>query len=298
MPYLRVLSLNARKSNAATNDVASKANWEILCLQEPYVTKENVVQLKGAISSGQGNRKVRAAIVGRGVNVTLLPEFSDKDMCAVAIEGTNAWVASIYCDIRKNPCHEKLLPLIREVRRRNKSLTLAVDSNSHSVLWGSEKTNPRGEEWEDFIISQDLRVENSRFSLHTFENEQGHRSHIDVTITKGAMVSNWRVNDGPMVLDHREIQFDLLVGSEENEHTPERITFNHKKCNWTEFQREIDNKIRNMPRKTKRGSLNERANFLQKTMQEELAILSKEKKSKRKDCHLVERRVGCRQEDG
>jgi hypothetical protein len=86
-------------------------------------------------------------------------------------------------------------------------------ANSHLVLWGGEATNRRGDSWEDFIMERDLRIENRKDSLHTFENKQGRQSHIDITLTltKRAELTKWTVHDRPMMRDHWEINFEVLL---------------------------------------------------------------------------------------
>jgi hypothetical protein len=127
--------------------------------------------------------------------------------------------------------------LLEEAGRLNKPLVVAADTNSHSMLWG-ESTNARGEEWEELILAHNLRVENMKNCPHTFENEQGHRSHIDVTLTRGVEVTEWKVCDGPMI---SEINFSVVVGPGDSiKHTDNRNKHNHKKCNWRKYEETVE----------------------------------------------------------
>jgi hypothetical protein len=263
---MRFITFNARKSRAATADIISKSDWDILLLQEPYVTVANKVPFPNASYSDDAPTKVRAAIIARKARLKLIVKHTNADACVAAVEGANTWVASIYADIHKPSVHPCLQDLVDASCRKNVKLIIAADTNAHSVLWGSQETNGRGEEWEDFVLENELTIENVSPSLPTFENEQGHISHIDVTLTKGVnLVKGWKVWDGPMVSDHREIHFDAEITGGEKRTWNEK-GFNLRKGDWKRYGEKLDALVHNIPRVIKRGRVEERAAELERLL--------------------------------
>ena len=93
------------------------------------------------------------------------------------------------------------------------SVILGMDSNSHSELYGYS-TNKRGEDLEDFIFSNNLRVENTG-KIPTFESHIG-KTIIDVTLTYDLplLMLGWKVDREYNGSDHNTITASL--GREKN----------------------------------------------------------------------------------
>jgi ribonuclease HI len=235
-----IASINTRKSRSATLDAASTQGWKLLCLQEPYTTREGKLQVLGAFSATT-NEKIRAAIICKLPGAKLLPSLSNGDVCTVTFGEGRIWVSSVYCDGKREAIPPLVETLVDTARRKGILLILQADTNSHSPLWGSPESNRRGDEWEDFIFERDLEVANMG-NVYTFENEQGQKSHIDVTLSnRASVVTRWRVDDGPMISDHRKIEFDILVGEgggREGEIAGENA-LNVRKANWDLFREKL-----------------------------------------------------------
>ncbi len=82
-------------------------------------------------------------------------------------------------------CNSKRIPLI-----------VGADSYAHSVLWGCEETNKRGEELEELILRFNLNVAN-RGGEFTFSTSRAN-SIIDSTLVNSLTSNslfprNWRV---------------------------------------------------------------------------------------------------------
>jgi ribonuclease HI len=238
-----ITSLNVRKSRAATADVASSNGWDVLCLQEPYSTKEGNLQITGAFYC-MGEGKTRAAIVSKLPGTRLLPAFSNEDICTVTYGEGKIWIVSAYCDQKEQAVPQLVRTVVSEARRKGIKLILQADSNSHSPLWGSQETNRRGEEWEEWIFDQDLEVANVG-DTNTFQNEQGQSSHIDVTVHTGrAVITRWRVDEGPMVSDHRKIHYELEGEGGSGMTWEERGNkWNFKKADWNLFKETIATRL-------------------------------------------------------
>ena len=98
--------------------------------------------------------------------------------------------------------------LLTFVNSHNFALIVGIDSNSHSLLYGNE-TNRRGEIFEEFILNNQLTVENVG-RTPTFQSAMG-QSIIDVTLTKnlGGTVKEWWVDQSFNGSDHNTISFKL-----------------------------------------------------------------------------------------
>jgi len=118
-------------------------------------------------------------------------------------------------NIKENSNLEKLIDFCSTNRI---PLLLGVDSNAHSILWGSESTNGRGEDLEDLILAKDLSVVNVG-SVPTFQTVVA-KSVIDITLVnvpaqREFMFDDWEV--GGMEdshSDHKYINFTLGMGEE------------------------------------------------------------------------------------
>jgi ribonuclease HI len=298
MTYLKVSSLNTRKSRAVMYDIASRNDWDVLCIQEPYVDASGKVPLSDVVY-GSANGRIRSCIVGGRRKLKLLSHLSNEDVCVAALEGyKQMWIASVYCDIQDEPLPEMMLKALCEAKREGVKLMIQADTNSHSILWGSTETNRRGEAWEELLMTENVQVENSCDSLPTFENERGHKSHIDVTLTYGDVeVRDWHVAE-ETISDHREIRHETLITDDEAMVAHER-KYDYRKGNWEKYGQKVEKLIRNMPRWMEKAGIDARARFLQEVLTEALNNTCPLKKKSRKrkvpwwNAELSQKRRSC-----
>ena len=171
--FLTCVQINLNKSKVATNELSLSKFKDIALLHEPYVNQSRVRMLdgrRGVILADKSNP--RAAIyVRKELEPWLVEEFTDRDLCVctIKIDGRLWYLASVYLDInfniKENSNLEKLIDFCNVSKI---PLLLGVDSNAHSILWGSESTNGRGEDLEDIILEKDLSVVNVG-SVPTFQ---------------------------------------------------------------------------------------------------------------------------------
>ena len=81
-------------------------------------------------------------------------------------------MVSSYHDILKPSISKELIKLKNKIQSKNSKAINGCDSNAHSVFWGSKMSNPRGEDFETFIIEENFRVEN--VVCHLLEKPEGH----------------------------------------------------------------------------------------------------------------------------
>ncbi len=91
-------------------------------------------------------------------------------------------------------------------------LIVGADSNAHSVLWGCEETNKRGEELEELILRFNLNVTNSG-GEYTFSTSRAN-SIIDITLVNPSTSNslfprNWRVLSEESFSDHKYLAFEF-----------------------------------------------------------------------------------------
>ena len=106
-------------------------------------------------------------------------------------------LVSGYLDINKSVIPDWLSGIIQYSNKKKYPVLLGIDSNAHSTLYGT-RSNARGEELEDFILSNGISTENVG-ELPTFETVRGGvriESNIDVTLTYKLInaVTDWMVD--------------------------------------------------------------------------------------------------------
>jgi hypothetical protein len=239
MRRINILSLNLRKAKAATfNAVQSMKATDVMCVQEPY-TNANRIPVGNSFSSPQGNPRAGIIVGASLVNdVRLLTNFTVADVCVVHLPQLDLWLASIYCD-GKECFPTQIETLALEAAHANKGLVLNLDANAHSSLWGSPDTNRRGEELELSIFRHNLEIINTG-DTPTFMNEQGHSSHIDVTLANAKVarrLSDWHVDVATESLsDHRLLR--MALDADLGEITAE-VGPNVRKANWERFHAQL-----------------------------------------------------------
>ena len=147
----------------------------IFALQEFYYNPKSqklghVAKTGHPIHYDRTAKKPRAAIIAsKNLNLWMETDLSDADMVTCKyITGVKdmpeIYIVSLYADIeeKKNIVHPKLKGLLRKCRKNNIGCMILGDSNSHSWLWGSPKTNDRGKVFEDELIRDfNLTVHNT-----------------------------------------------------------------------------------------------------------------------------------------
>ena len=89
-------------------------------------------------------------------------------------------MASVYQDITISTVSAALSKLAQYCTSHNKKLMLCCDTNSHSTLWNCDRSNKRGEDMEEFILSHNLEVFNDG-AVPTFQTKRA-STIIDVTL--------------------------------------------------------------------------------------------------------------------
>ena len=135
----------------------------ITCLQEPYNYKNRVCLLtKQCDLFFQGKAPRTAILSSKQTNLVMIPSLSDRDttVCQWSRVKDTILIASVYLDITKPTISEGLEKAVNFARNEGWEVIICMDSNAHSTIWGNPINNPRGDELELFIMSNNLHIHN------------------------------------------------------------------------------------------------------------------------------------------
>ena len=283
---LKFLQLNCHHSKVAMALLTKKMGQEksiIALITEPWHGRQKKVT---GLPNGDRyyEESGRAAIVCQNVKSWPVPELTNKDMVTVNIvleNGKRAMVSSVYWDILNEEIPRGLSKLakIREV-----PVIIGMDSNAHSVIWGSNETNRRGETMESFLLEHDLKILNEG-NKPTFEGGMG-SSIIDITIgnSRGEqIIQDWKVEEEDFGSDHNAISFQI---SRKEEKVMNRGL---KKADWETFRNSIESEITkfSVPNRWSEKLINEEAESLQNIILSSLDQVAPEEEKKKKSQRLT-----------
>ena len=164
--------------------------------------------------------------------------LTKRDVSTISVSTTSDPIlfSSVYCDITLQ--FDPLKEVLTHAYNHNIKAILGVDSNAHSSPWGpGVVNNARGNDLEEILFNYDVDVHNKMSERPTFENSQGHRSFIDITLTHQChdSVSEWRVVYTDKS-DHNYIFFDVAASP------APKIKQNWSKTDWKEYKNLLSKK--------------------------------------------------------
>ena len=242
-----VNQLNCHHSRVVhTSLEASLPQSSYICLlQEPYIygekDKENVCGLDSSRLHHIKDVSTRVAIyTSSDIKLTLHNDLSSRDCvtCSMKLNGQYYYFSSVYLDIHETVEEPAWVKSIDLCRQKGRHFLASVDSNAHSVLWGSKTTNARGHNLEDLIFQHGLSLLNEG-NAPTFESGVG-TTWIDITLASpqfATKVRNWKVEEEMHFSDHHLISFDVKLQATKPELCKSR---NLKKADWGQFQQIIE----------------------------------------------------------
>jgi len=233
-----ITQFNSMHSKLATVEV-NRRESDIALITEPYYYKGQVRLDKAAGEIFYKGPRPRACIRARhSLQAWQVDKYCDEDMTTIALlteTGEVVYMSSIYLDILLDVGKHRMLNLIDECKHNKIPLTMGIDCNAHSGLWGSNSTNERGSQLEDIIMTKSLIVTN-KGSIPTFVRGQS-KTIIDITIQneyahQATPVHGWQVDQKPSSSDHRFIDFQC---GGRVKHSGNQKARNYKKANWLAF---------------------------------------------------------------
>ena len=212
---------------------------QYICLiQEPHfgwLKPSSIHRQSMQVFHGKGCKKLwpRAMIVAsKNLKISVIEELTSRDTTCINLHSSDKeiMICSSYQDIN----FTELINIdqcVEKAKATSKELIIGTDSNSHSQLWFSNSTNPRGEVFEEFICQNNLLLCNVG-NKPTYDCSIG-RSIIDITLVTSQIsdrIQSWTVQDENYGSDHKLITFTL------NSNSIQTAKFrNYKKANWKYF---------------------------------------------------------------
>ena len=214
---MKICQININKSKVSNDCICHFMSQDIkntvYLVQEPYYYKGKIPGIPNT-HHVLGLPESRAVIIApKFIPLYLSYEFSLKDqtICLFDDGKKRFFLCSIYLDIHLECVSRSLVQFCDYVTNEKMTSILGLDSNSHSVMWGSNETNTRGEILENFIMQYNITVLNIG-KEPTFESSR-FSTIIDITLKIGddVRIHSWRVNKEYCFSDHKRIEFDISL---------------------------------------------------------------------------------------
>lgn len=221
----KIVQANLQHSQTATAtlrrslEVTTEA---IALIQEPWIRKGRICGLSnigGKLLLDTTVSNPRTCIFApKHINTVLMNEFCSRDLTTIRLQpnpnlGLSCLVlASAYLPGDAEVPTPELAALVAHCEREGLELIISADSNAHHTIWGSERTNSRGEELFNYLFTTHLRILN-RGSEPTFVTSRA-QTIIDLTLATeqvSQFILDWHVSNELSCSDHRWIRFNLHI---------------------------------------------------------------------------------------
>lgn len=231
----KIKQINCHKVMASTRLYASGVH-DISMITEPNVNMIRELKKFGKLFCDMKSQKPRSLILIKNykIDCTLLPQYTNRDICSVLLEGQNTILISAYLDILLDAWPDILDDVVLYAINKGFRILIGSDSNAHSALWGSNETNERGEVIEEACAAYGLECVNTGTNI-TYDGVGG-QTIVDVTLTSDPnMVQDWHVSPEVTLSDHMCITY-TLDGIDKGAEPLHRCT---KKVNWKYVAKEM-----------------------------------------------------------
>ena len=186
----------------------------------------------------------RAGILASSdLKVWSLPNLTTPDVSSILWKTEDEYipeivVISVYSDINKATISSELLKAVHYCAQNQKPCIIGSDTNAHSILWGCNINNARGDDYEVFIAGFDLSVLNlgSESTFHTSRAQ----SIIDVSLAHYSLtnlVQDWHVSPEDFMSDHKCISFNIALIQ-----PPSPSVLNCRRTDWNLFSSRMQGK--------------------------------------------------------
>jgi len=204
------INLNHAKVSSMTLLEEIDKEWNsdikhIICIQEPfknYKTGKIKNTSKSYKNFFSNKSKYPRAIIQVSKpfdkEIFFHEELSDRDNCVISIDdpkmpGKRIFIASNYLHKSENINQCQLNNIVKTTNKKKDGLISCSDTNAHSIVWGNDKNNKRGDDLELLMSQHNLDVRNIDLSP-TFHRGTNY-STIDLTITNehAPKILNWKI---------------------------------------------------------------------------------------------------------
>lgn len=217
---LELLQANMGRGKAAgdlLNLKIEEGKWDIIAIQEPYRYYNPPRGYRRYKNEG-GRNKVEI-IIREGVGAIMKTQATNENWVTVTVDVGDGEmdIVNIYDEPEgdRGRGGSKFKDWTQTRYRRGGKQLIIGDMNAHNVAWGGNTNDERGEYIMEWAIAEDYLIENRRTSQPTFESTAGRTSWIDLTITKGIEIEDWRVSEEETLSDHKYIKMKIKLGKKE-----------------------------------------------------------------------------------
>jgi ribonuclease HI len=235
--------INLAKSHAAQANLAKcLVEWSCLplfvFLQEPATSKRGkILSLPRGTQVFSADEPRTAILATPDLKVWPMSDFMSKDVATCLWKTDDALVPeiillSVYADINKETISKELQEITNYCGTRHLPIIICCDTNAHSVIWGCNENNARGDDFETFIAGNNLSILNIG-GKPTFETSRA-SSIIDISLVSYNlydMMSDWNVKEEDFVSDHKCIEFQLNMSQ-----PPQASVKNWRRTVWLQFE--------------------------------------------------------------
>lgn len=236
---VKILQVNLGKGKAAGELLrgrVSEMGVDVVLVQEPYARD---IEWKG-FKRFRKNEKSKAEIwVSESMRGAegWTKGMTENVACVKVIlrDGREIMLVSVYDEPggRENKRIAEVEKALRDWRA--KGVIIGGDLNAKNEAWGGGETDARGEKLMEWMTEKGLVLENDSASGATFSSTRGN-SWVDVTMSRGVVMNEWRVEDEETLSDHRYITYQV-VGRAREEGTKTRYDFEN--ADWESFRSDI-----------------------------------------------------------
>ncbi|KAG1699334.1 Retrovirus-related Pol polyprotein from type-1 retrotransposable element R1 [Nymphon striatum] len=231
--------LNLHTSKVGTAALIKKAeelSIDVLLLQEIYTLNDKTAgfPLKCRVAEhNKNNGRIKACIVilNDNLNCQFDKSHSSENICIVNILTNNKPITLISAYTEPRSDLQEFLTELDQILQvvGTQRCILAMDTNSHSLAWGSDKTDSRGRSVEMLLGGHNMFIVNNGCTP-TFNNVRS-TSFIDVTVAGSDIypkVSDWSTHGIFPGCDHEFISYVIDRPSLHNTFRSTRIYASHR----------------------------------------------------------------------
>ncbi|KAG1677175.1 putative protein in type-1 retrotransposable element R1DM [Nymphon striatum] len=236
---LNIGQLNLHTSKVGTAALIKKAeelSIDVLLLQEIYTLNDKTAgfPLKCRVAEhNKNNGRIKACIVilNDNLNCQFDKSHSSENICIVNILTNNKPITLISAYTEPRSDLQEFLTELDQILQvvGTQRCILAMDTNSHSLAWGSDKTDSRGRSVEMLLGGHNMFIVNNGCTP-TFNNVRS-TSFIDVTVAGSDIypkVSDWSTHGIFPGCDHEFISYVIDRPSLHNTFRSTRIYASHR----------------------------------------------------------------------
>lgn len=252
----RIAQWNLGRGKVATEEAVRRCLEEgidVLLVQEPYSRDGRVRMSNGRVFYDSRAEEIGSAILVLNDEIGVVMDARETSGPCVSarleLNGSYLHVISLYCR-PSEPIEGHLTRLVDILRKKgNRNVLCGSDLNARSGLWWGGQ-DERGSKVEEVVVAWDLQVLNEFSRLTTFENTQGGRSNIDVTLATrdtALKVENWRVHEETLS-DHRLITMDLMERPARRgvQNQVRDGSYDLRNVNWREFDQALQSGLQQL----------------------------------------------------